>query len=412
MSKNRRNILLIIPALGFGGAERAFYYMSRELGRHFNVVECVFNREEEVVFSSGNELISLDVPGGGNLFSKLYYFLLRCWKVRKIKQRYRIDATVSHLEGADYVNVLSGGKGRVYLCIQGSKSHDKHISGFVGWIRKKILIPRLYNLADRVVCVSQQITEELKHDFGIDATKLEVIYNACDLEMIAASIQEEIRPEYKSILANHKVIVTTGRLHEQKCQEPLLDIMVELKNQINCKLFILGDGPKRDGLLARAKELKLRFHHPWGNSPITAEYDVYFLGFQKNPFKYISHGTLFVLPSSWEGFSLALVEAMACGLPVVSTDCPTGPREAIAPGTANNQNLSQAEKAEFGFLMPLLNKTGEEQGASVREWAALLQALLADEQTRGEYKQKSLRRAQEFSPGKIYGQWLEVIRQE
>ena len=115
---------------------------------------------------------------------------------------------------------------------------------------------------------------------------------------------------------------------------------------------------------------------------ITPNYDVYFVGLQQNPFKYIRPATAFVFPSAWEGFPLALGEAMTCGIPVVSTDCPTGPREMLAPTTAAPTTpLRQAEWAEFGLLMPMLTEPAS-LAAAIACWADTLDQLLADAPTR------------------------------
>ena len=102
---------------------------------------CVFNLDYQNVYPTKNRLITMDIKGGGNYFQKGYNFFKRCSVLRKIKAQYQIDFTISHMEGANYVNILSKGRGGVVLCVHGAKNADKDISGIAGFIEKKLLIP-------------------------------------------------------------------------------------------------------------------------------------------------------------------------------------------------------------------------------------------------------------------------------
>jgi glycosyltransferase involved in cell wall biosynthesis len=91
----------------------------------------------------------------------------------------------------------------------------------------------------------------------------------------------------------------------------------------------------------------------WGGHQLDQTYDLYFLGHQQNPFKFLRRSNLYIMTSLWEGFPLALCEAMICGLPVISSDCFTGPREIIAPFILENQSISHPVRTAFGTLMPI-----------------------------------------------------------
>ncbi|MBL0029969.1 MAG: glycosyltransferase [Rhodanobacteraceae bacterium] len=119
-------------------------------------------------------------------------------------------------------------------------------------------------------------------------------------------------------------IVTVGRLCAAKNYESLLRVFFrvhELRPQ--AKLVIAGDGELKRYLFELSTQLGLRTVDVSSSQAEAAtEADVVFLGHQSNPFKFVRHANLFVFPSLWEGFPLALCEAMACGVPVVSADCP------------------------------------------------------------------------------------------
>ena len=135
--------------------------------------------------------------------------------------------------------------------------------------------------------------------------------------------------------------MNVGRLTKQKGQCHLIKAFKKVKETIkDMKLIILGRGELEDYLKQLVEELNL-------------EKDVYFLGFQKNPFKFISKSKIYLFPSLYEGFPNALVEAMACEIPVISSDCRSGPREILAPETNIDVETKIIEYAKYGILIPV-----------------------------------------------------------
>ncbi|MET4076699.1 glycosyltransferase involved in cell wall biosynthesis [Hymenobacter sp. UYCo722] len=404
-------ILLLIPNLGFGGAQRVFHDHSVELANNYDVTEVVFNADGGDLYPSGNPVVSLKVSGGGGALAKLQNFRRRISGLRQLRERLQPLVVISHLEGADYVNLLSGGPGKTILCVHGSKLHDANIRGPLGWLRKKVLIPRLYNRADRIVTVSRDIMPELIEGFGVKREKLLTINNFFEVAQIEAKSQEPLSAAEAAVYAAAPVLVTSGRLTLQKNQAPLLDIFAAVIRQQPAKLVFVGDGELRDSLLSHARTLGLRVFAAWEEAPLTPEYDVYFLGLQQNPFKYLRPATAFVFPSAWEGFPMALGEAMVCGLPVLSTDCPTGPREMLAPATATPTTaIRRSETGAYGILLPMLNQPAT-LARDQAEWTAALTALLADAPERARLGQLAARRMQDFTRERIFGQWVELIEQ-
>ncbi|ALI99764.1 glycosyltransferase [Rufibacter tibetensis] len=404
-----KTILLLIPNLGYGGAQRVFHDHSTELSKKYKVYDCVFNKDDGVAYPTSNELIDMQVPGGGNIFLKIYYFWLRIHRLKKIKKHYKIDVCISHLEGADYVNVLSKVGEKNVICVHGSKLHDKDISGPVGWIRKKIFMPILYKIPDKIVTVSRDINQELIMGFGVDAGKVITINNFFDLEKIHASASMPLEDAYLPIFKEGKVLINSGRLVAQKNQLPLLPVMASLRKKgFNCKLVIVGDGDLRETLIQKGREMGLRIYDTCSGVALSEDYDVYFLGFHDNPFKFISKANVFVFPSSWEGFPMALGEAMICGLPVISTDCPTGPREMLAPSTAiPAQAMTNPEFAEFGVLMPMFQDHNFD--FNVENWSNTIGALLDNEVLAQKYSSQSKIRMNDFSKENVFKKWEAII---
>jgi glycosyltransferase involved in cell wall biosynthesis len=121
------------------------------------------------------------------------------------------------------------------------------------------------------------------------------------------------------IRGNTPVIIACGRLTYPKNYQLLLEAFARTQKQINSRLLILGQGEERTSLGELTHKLEIQDK-------------VIFLGFQKNPFKYMAISDIFVLSSRWEGFPNVILEAMACGVPVISTRCPYGPDEVITDG--------------------------------------------------------------------------------
>ena len=345
---------MLITNLTFGGAQRVFYDQSRMLAAAYAVTEVVFNVADGHAFQTGNEVLSLDVRGGCGPVARLANFLRRLLRLGAIKRGLRPSLTISHLEGADYVNLLAPGGGKTLLCVHGSKLHDANISGWLGAVRKRLLIPLLYNRADRIITVSHEIGEELVA-LGVRPALIRTIHNFFDPAAIRASSMEPLSEDELSIFAGPPVLVTSGRLALQKNQAPLLTIFAALLKRRPARLLLIGDGELRRPLVEQARGLGLRVYDGSPGSSLADDHDVYFLGFQDNPFRLQRHAQLFVLTSGWEGFPMVLGEAMACGLPIVSADCPTGPREFLAPATIGHaaRPLRDAEAGEYGMLLPI-----------------------------------------------------------
>src|SRR5688572_17901207 len=318
----KQTILLIIPNLGKGGAQQVFRDQFHFFSAHYNVVGCVFNWDDTFEDDRIPNLVSLDVPAGRGALGKIHSFVKRILRLRSVKKKYHVDFSISHLEGADYVNILSKRQEKIICWIHGTKAFDENIQGTMGMIRKNFLIPLTYRLSDKIITVSEGIRTELINVFKIPGVKINTIYNNFVLEDIFAKARQELSPQVDQLFAKRPVIITHCRLSKQKNLFALLDIFVSLKTQEKVSLVILGDGELRDKLLSHCSFNKLKTYSVWSaEQQFNSDYDVYFLGYERNPYPFLHRATLYLMTSSWEGFPLALCEAMACEVPVISTDC-------------------------------------------------------------------------------------------
>ncbi|GCC52049.1 glycosyltransferase [Chryseotalea sanaruensis] len=393
MNRQQKIILMIIPNLNFGGAQRVFYNHSIELSRNHKVVECVFNFDAGHAFQSGNEVFSLNVAGGANALSKLIQFFKRIQALRALKKKLKPDISISHLEGADLINILSAQGEKTITWVHGSKWYDQNISGILGIIRHRLLIPFMYSRASCVVTVSEAIKQELIFHYRVKPKAIQTIYNYFDGETISDKGNIAIPANFQPIYEGAPVLIFSGRLVTQKNPAAMLHWFASFVLTHHCKLVIVGEGDLRDELLDLCADLKLNTYHPWSAMELHAAYQVYFLGFQSNPFQFIKRATVFVLPSMWEGFPMVLGEAMYCGIPIVSADCPTGPREMLMDTEKSplSIEIDYPYKAEFGVLLPILNEST--QGV----WTKAFSELINDKVVLEYYKKKSTGRAVAFS---------------
>ena len=179
-------------------------------------------------------------------------------------------------------------------------------------------IPRLYRRAAHVIAVAEEVADNLLALRAADRDRLTVIQNAVELADAFERAGEP--PEHDWFTSpGAPLVVSVGRLVRKKDHLTLLEAFARLQRERPARLIVFGEGPMRPTLEARVAALGLG--------------DVVSLpGHTANPFAHVARADLFVLSSISEGMPSALIEALACGTPVVSTDCPSGPREILADG--------------------------------------------------------------------------------
>jgi glycosyltransferase involved in cell wall biosynthesis len=220
-----------------------------------------------------------------------------------------IDANI-----AAWAARLWAGPPRPGLVLRETNSHRAR--GDLGLLQRR-LIARAYRAADRVVALSEGVRQELIADYALDPARTVTIHNPVDIDAIAARAAAA-RREPPPFAKAGSCIVGIGRLHRQKHFDLLIRAVAALARN-DVRLILLGEGAERAALERLAAELGLaaRVEMP---------------GFVADPVAWLAHADLFVSSSRWEGFGHVIVEAMAAGVPVISTDCPHGPRDIIIHG--------------------------------------------------------------------------------
>lgn len=181
-----------------------------------------------------------------------------------------------------------------------------------------LLIKRFYPRADGLVAVSHGVAEDLSRIAGLPRGRIRVIYNPIITPELKAKAQAPLDHPW-FVHGQPPVIMSVGRLTRQKDFPSLIKAFALVRKNRRVRLLILGEGEERQALEALVAKVGI------GN-------DVSLPGFVINPYPYMARASLFVLSSRWEGLPGVLIEALYCGTPIVSTDCPSGPREILADG--------------------------------------------------------------------------------
>jgi glycosyltransferase involved in cell wall biosynthesis len=187
------------------------------------------------------------------------------------------------------------------------------------WMRSvPRLMKRFFPRADLILAPSQGVAEDVRNITGIAPDKFRVVYNPVYRPEITELSREALSHPWLAD-TDIPVIIAAGKLKPQKDFETLLRAFALVRSRREARLMILGRGPRQQALLELAEQLGVKD-------------DFQLPGHVKNPYAYFGRAAVFVLSSAWEGLPNVLIEAMACGCPVVSTDCPSGPFEILDEG--------------------------------------------------------------------------------
>lgn len=392
-----KNVAIIIQKLNGGGAERTASNLSLSLKDHYNVHLIVFDGRD-ITYPYEGTLHDLQLPPVKGKVKKLLNMRKRVSAVKKILKKEKIDCAISLMDGANLVNIMSKRDNRVITSI---RQHMSKLTVNPAGVNKKMQYKSMQLIAKKSDCVvplSKGVEKDLHDAYGFPYEKMVTIYNPCDYEKL-----REMTSQKEKTLALEKgnALITMGRLNKQKGQWHLIRALTLVKKQIpDVKLYVFGEGELRAPLEKLIKDLNL-------------EENVKLLGYVEAPHAYLDDCDCFVFPSVQEGLGNVLLEAMAFGKPCISADCPSGPREILAPGTGIKEKLDEVEYAQYGVLTSVCsggNFNAEDPlSREEKQLAEAIVTMLMDEELRKKYAQMSRQRIQDFSPEKITRDWIKVI---
>jgi glycosyltransferase involved in cell wall biosynthesis len=325
------DVVIYVRALFNGGIDRVMLNLIEEFLRwRLNVTLLV---DFDNIYSpfraslpAGLTYVSLEARGPFARFFRLRRYLLRA------NPRSMVSAGYFPNVFAILAKIMSGVRTRLVVTEHNSPSINRQSSRLWEARRWFLTLARaFFPYADGIVAVSKGVAADLAQQLGLPAKRVECIYNP----VVNAALYESAKEEVAHPWFNDQsvpVIMALGRLEPQKNFALLIRAFAELHRQTDCRLVIFGDGSERDMLQELILSLNL--------SEVVELH-----GFVKNPHPFTARASMLVLSSVWEGLSIVLIEALALGTPVVSTDCHFGPSEVLDGG-------------KYGTLVPVGDQVG------------------------------------------------------
>ena len=407
----KKRIALVVNTLSGGGAEKTVSNLSRVLSGYYDI-DIIVNDTEHLEYPYRGRIVSLNMTTGQGNAGSLYQLLVvfkRIRVLRRLKREQRYAAVISFSDMCNVSNVLSGNRyGKTIVSVRNSLLGEKDASR-LHRLFAPLLMPWCYRTADLTVSCSKGICDELRENYALPAEKGKVICNGLELALIRKKAGEPLKPTETEEMEGKKIIVCVGRLTGQKGHRYLLKSIKVLRDEkVPVRLIILGEGELRNSLEEQTMSLGIAK-------------DVMMPGFCRNPYKYMAHADVVVMPSLYEGFSNVLLEALACGAPVVSTDHETGAREILAPDTDYRKKVTdRIDEAKYGILVPVFKPDadyGREPDRSHERMPSEQERLMADAIRRmifdpnlaKHYREAALERAEQMDIKSIGSRWINII---
>ena len=299
-----RDLIIFIPSIESGGVEKNLFYITNYIQYKFkNIYLITANKNKKYPIGKNVKLITPRSKSydDRNRFIKgiiCSYLLFKNFKNKK---------TLVLSFQSNFFSILVSKLINAKIVIRLNTAPDKYISNFF----KKFFFKFLYNLADKIIVNSSEFKENLYNHFNL---KSKVIYNPIKKKKTKKKIN------YFKNFSGLKII-SIGRLTDQKDHMTLLKALNLLKNNFNFKfrLYLIGKGYMNETLSNYILNNGL-------------QKNVKLAGYKKNAFQYIKSSNLFILSSKYEGLPNTLIEAQVAQVPIISSNCPTGPREILKNG--------------------------------------------------------------------------------
>ncbi len=382
----KKNLSILIYSLAGGGAERVVSILLHELKDEYDITLVLMRNKIDYDIPKDTKIYFLeDSSPTEHGIKKLFKLPLLGLKYKKFCQKNEIDISLAFMNRPSYVSLFAKMFANNIPTLISERTTPSMMYKEDDTLSKvsRQLIKWLYPKADKIICNSEGNRMDLIDNFEIDPHKTTTIHNPFDLEKIVEKSKEVV----EGINFDKFTFVTGGRLDKGKNHQLMINAFSKLENSLT-QLIILGEGAEREALEEQIVALNLVNR-------------VFLMGFDNNPYKYFSKSDVFVFTSSYEGFPNVLVEALACALPVISTDCKSGPREILAPSSdILFQRKKDIELGEHGVLVVIDRE---------KELLEAMELMYQDKEQRESYRKSAMNRAKDFAKERIINEFRKEL---
>ena len=303
------------------------------------------------------------------------------------KRYYRIDCAISFLEPPNFQNIRTAGREKVIVSVHSTKSLTEVFEA------ESRLIRSLYGKSDLVVAVSDGVRQDLIQNFGISAEKCETIYNFCNVSDIRKQSEQELPMNISDFIAGNRIILFVGRGHYAKHLEKLIsEFAIVAEDVKDARLILLGSAKLDAGIEDFVTKASCADR-------------ILFIPYTDKPYPIFARADLLALTSRYEGYPTVLLEAMALGVPCVSMDCLSGPREILAGRSDYNNPIHGYEITDRGILV---ENSPEEIEGKTHIFADAMERLLTDRDLHDRLAKNAFEYASNYDNDGILKQWLDA----
>ncbi|MGV8163181.1 MAG: glycosyltransferase [Candidatus Nanoarchaeia archaeon] len=382
-----KKVFFLINDLGVGGAEKVLLDVAKGISKQADV--SIYTLAKSSRADKHTPLMKIK---NKYLVASLLPIYIRLFK--KIIEKEKPDVVVSFLDLSNIVNV-SATRGLKTKSVISVRAHCSSVyeSGVSAKIMNRFM-KKYYPLADVVIPNSRLSGEDLIKNYCVPRNKIKVIYNPIDISDVVSKAKQPINKEHRKIFSGNKVIINIGRLTKQKGQKYLISAFkLVFEKDKTVRLIIVGDGQLKSQLKKQIRKEGL-------------EEVVFLAGSQSsNQFRLLARSQLFVFPSLYEGFPNVLLEALAAKVPIISSDCKSGPRELLDPNSEITKRSEKVEFCKFGVLVP--EPTNDD--GYIDLLASSMSKLLNNKSLCENYAKEGFIRAREFDNKKIRKKFSKII---
>lgn len=381
MKNNKAKLSIFVYSLGGGGAEKAAIELIVGLNKNFDIKLLLFS---DIVKYKLPDNIAYEVLDSFDFYDNPIKKLLKlpwlAYKYAAFCKKHDINISLSLLSRPNIISVASrffGNKAEIVLSEHSTLSH--YYGNSVPEIVMKKIISVLYKKSNKIIAVSNGAKSDMVENFSVSSEKIHVLHNPIDINLIVSRSHEAVKIDMSKF-----TFITCGRLIKSKNVEMVI-LAFAKQQDLNTQLIILGEGEQEQEL----KEICEKY---------AISERVFFLGFTQNPYAYFSKSSVFVFGSNLEALPTVLIEALACNLPIISTDCPSGPSEILCD---DNAFFADGIKyAKYGLLVKVGDTSSFSNAMKIMSENTIL---------RENFSKIAYQRAIDFEKEKIFEKYTEVL---